>query len=415
MSTRTEEPLDVERIRGEFPILEREFEDGQRVVYLDNAATSQTPIRVVDVFDDYYRGTNANVHRGIHHLSQEASIAYENAHDRLAEFVGASEGREEMVFTKNTTEALNLVAFAWGLNELGEGDEVVLTEMEHHSSLVTWQQIAKRTGAEVKYIQVDDDGRLDMGHARELIGPDTEMVSVTHVSNTLGTVNPIADLADLAHEHDSYVFADGAQAVPHQAVDVEALDVDFYAFSGHKMCGPTGIGGLYGKKHILDAMEPFMYGGGMVRKVEFEGTTWADVPWKFEAGTPPIAEGIALAEAADYLEDIGLDRIDRHERDLVTYAMERFAEFDDIDIYGPPAAERTGLVSFNLDGVHAHDLASIMNDHGVAIRPGDHCTQPLHDVLGTAASARASFYLYNTRAEVDALVEAIDDARQLFG
>jgi cysteine desulfurase/selenocysteine lyase len=415
MSSQTAEPLDVGRVREEFPILEREVGDGQRLAYLDNAATSQTPDRVIDAMSEYYRGTNANVHRGIHHLSQEASITYEEAHDRLAAFVGASGGREEMIFTKNTTEGLNLVAHAWGLNELGEGDAVVLSEMEHHSSLVTWQQIAKRTGADVRYIGIDDEGRLDMDHARDVIGPDTEMVSVTHVSNTLGTINPIGDLADLAHDHGSYIFADGAQAVPHQPVDVEALDVDFYAFSGHKMCGPTGIGGLYGKQAILDAMEPFMYGGGMVRKVEFEETTWADLPWKYEAGTPLIAEGIALAEAADYLEEIGLDRIDRHERELVEYAVDRLEEFDDIEIYGPPAGERTGLVSFNLDGVHAHDLASIMNDHGVAIRPGDHCTQPLHDVLGTAASARASFYLYNTKDEVDVLVDAIDDARQLFG
>ena len=415
MSSQTAEPFDVERVREEFPILNREVGDGQRLAYLDNAATSQTPDRVIDAMSDYYRGTNANVHRGIHHLSQEASIAYEEAHDRLAEFVGASGGREEMIFTKNTTEGLNLVAYAWGLNELGEGDEVVLTEMEHHSSLVTWQQIAERTGADVRYIEIDDEGRLDMDHARDVIGPDTEMLSVTHVSNTLGTINPIGDLADLTHEHDSYIFADGAQAVPHQSVDVEALDVDFYAFSGHKMCGPTGIGGLYGRKAILEAMEPFMYGGGMVRKVEFEETTWADLPWKYEAGTPLIAEGIALAEAADYLKEIGLNRIDRHERGLVEYALDRLQEFDDIEIYGPPAGERAGLVSFNLDGVHAHDLASIMNDHGVAIRPGDHCTQPLHDVLGTAASARASFYLYNTKDEVDVLVDAIDDARQLFG
>ena len=415
METTQSAPLDVEQIREEFPILQRRVGDDVQVVYLDNAATTQTPNRVIDVFGDYYRGYNANVHRGIHHLSQEASIAYEEAHDRLAEFVGASGGREEMIFTKNTTEGLNLVAYAWGLNELGEGDEVVLTEMEHHSSLVTWQQIAERTGADVRYIEIDDEGRLDMDHARDVIGPDTEMVSVTHVSNTLGTINPIGDLADLAHEHDSYIFADGAQAVPHQSVDVEALDVDFYAFSGHKMCGPTGIGGLYGRKAILEAMEPFMYGGGMVRKVEFDETTWADLPWKYEAGTPLIAEGIALAEAADYLKEIGLDRIDRHERDLIEYALDRLEEFGDIEIYGPPAGERAGLVSFNLDGVHAHDLASIMNDHGVAIRPGDHCTQPLHDVLGTAASARASFYLYNTKDEVDVLVDAIDDARQLFG
>jgi len=409
------EPLDVEGIRADFPILQREVGDGTRVVYLDNAATSQTPERVIETMDDYYRMRNANVHRGIHHLSQEASIAYEEAHDRMAEFVGASGGREEMVFTKNTTESLNLVAYAWGLHELGPGDEVVLTEMEHHSSLVTWQQMAKRTGADVRYIRVDDDGRLDMDHARELVGPDTAMVSVVHVSNVLGTVNPVAQLAELAHDNDALIFADGAQAVPNRPVDVEELGVDFYAFSGHKMCGPTGIGGLYGRKEILESMEPFLYGGDMIKKVTFEETTWNDLPWKYEAGTPLIAEGIAMAEAADYIEEVGLAAIREHEQQLADYAMERFREFDDIEVYGPPMGEeRSGLVAFNLDGVHAHDLASIMNDRAVAIRAGDHCTQPLHDSMGITASARASFYLYNTRAEVDVLVEAIDDARQLF-
>jgi len=409
------EPLDVEGIRADFPILQREVGDGTRVVYLDNAATSQTPERVIETMDDYYRMRNANVHRGIHHLSQEASIAYEEAHDRMAEFVGASGGREEMIFTKNTTESLNLVAYAWGLHELGPGDEVVLTEMEHHSSLVTWQQMAKRTGADVRYIRVDDDGRLDMDHARELVGPDTAMVSVVHVSNVLGTVNPVAQLAELAHDNDALIFADGAQAVPNRPVDVEELGVDFYAFSGHKMCGPTGIGGLYGRKEILESMEPFLYGGDMIKKVTFEETTWNDLPWKYEAGTPLIAEGIAMAEAADYIEEVGLAAIREHEQQLADYAMERFREFDDIEVYGPPMGEeRSGLVAFNLDGVHAHDLASIMNDRAVAIRAGDHCTQPLHDSMGITASARASFYLYNTRAEVDVLVEAIDDARQLF-
>jgi len=409
------EPLDVEGIRADFPILQREVGDGTRVVYLDNAATSQTPERVIETMDDYYRMRNANVHRGIHHLSQEASIAYEEAHDRMAEFVGASGGREEMVFTKNTTESLNLVAYAWGLHELGPDDEVVLTEMEHHSSLVTWQQMAKRTGADVRYIRVDDDGRLDMDHARELVGPDTAMVSVVHVSNVLGTVNPVAQLAELAHDNDALIFADGAQAVPNRPVDVEELGVDFYAFSGHKMCGPTGIGGLYGRKEILESMEPFLYGGDMIKKVTFEETTWNDLPWKYEAGTPLIAEGIAMAEAADYIEEVGLAAIREHEQQLADYAMERFREFDDIEVYGPPMGEeRSGLVAFNLDGVHAHDLASIMNDRAVAIRAGDHCTQPLHDSMGITASARASFYLYNTRAEVDVLVEAIDDARQLF-
>ena len=415
MSTQESDTLDVERLRADFPILEREVNDGQRVVYLDNAATTQTPNQVIDVFGDYYRTYNANVHRGIHHLSQEASEAYEAAHDRLAEFVGASGGREEMVFTKNTTESINLVAYAWGLNELGPGDTVVLTEMEHHASLVTWQQIARKAGAEVEYIRIDDDGTLDMDHARELIGPDTKLVSVVHVSNTLGTVNPVAELADLAHEQDALVLVDGAQAVPNRPVDVEAIDADFYAFSGHKMAGPTGIGGLYGKKELLESMEPFLYGGEMINRVSFEDATWADLPWKFEAGTPLIAEGIALGVAADYLDDVGMERIQRHEEQLTQYTLDRMADFDDVEVYGPPTAEdRGGVVSFNLEGVHAHDLASIMNDYAVAIRAGHHCTQPLHDRLGIAASARASFYLYNTREEVDVLLEAIDGARQLF-
>ncbi|SNZ17185.1 cysteine desulfurase / selenocysteine lyase [Natronoarchaeum philippinense] len=415
METTQSGALDVERIREDFPILQRRVGDDVQVVYLDNAATTQTPEQVIDVFGDYYRGYNANVHRGIHHLSQEASIAYEEAHDRMAEFIGASGGREEMVFTKNTTESINLVAYAWGLNELGSGDRVVLTEMEHHASLVTWQQIAKRTGADVEYIRVDDDGRLDMDHAAELIDEDTEMVSAVHVSNTLGTVNPVADLAELAHDAGAYIFVDGAQAVPTRPVDVEAIDADFYAFSGHKMAGPTGIGGLYGKKEILEDMEPFLYGGDMITKVTYEDATWNELPWKYEAGTPLIAEGIAMAEAADYLDELGMDNIRTHEEQLAEYAYDRLSEFDDIEIYGPePGPDRGGLVSFNLDSVHAHDLASIMNDSAVAIRAGDHCTQPLHDKLGVAASARASFYVYNTREEIDVLVDAIDDARELF-
>jgi cysteine desulfurase/selenocysteine lyase len=382
-------------------------------VYLDNAATSQTPDRVVDAIAEYYRGYNANVHRGLHQLSQEASIAYEEAHDRVAEFVGA-DGREEVVFTKNTTESMNLVAYAWGLNELGPGDNVVLTEMEHHASLVTWQQIAKRNGAEVRYVRVDEDGYLDMDHARELIDDDTRMVSVVHVSNALGTVNPVGDIADLAHDHGAYVFVDGAQSVPNRPVDVKELDVDFFAFSGHKMCGPTGIGVLYGKRHILEEMEPYLYGGEMIRKVTFEDSTWEELPWKYEAGTPVICQGIALAEACDYLDDIGLERIQRHEEALAEYAYDRLTEQDDVEVYGPPGDDRGGLVSFNLDSVHAHDLSSILNDYAVAVRAGDHCTQPLHDKLGAPASARASFYLYNTREEVDRLVEAVDGARQLF-
>jgi cysteine desulfurase/selenocysteine lyase len=414
MGTQESTALDVEAIRADFPILEREF-GGNRLVYLDNAATTQTPEPVIEAITDYYRETNANVHRGLHQLSQEASVAYEEAHDRLAEFVGASGGREEMVFTKNTTESENLVAYAWGLNELGPGDEIVTTQMEHHSSLVTWQQIGKRTGADVKYVRVTDDGRLDTDHARELITDDTQLVSVVHVSNTLGTINPVAELADLAHDHDALVFVDGAQAVPNMPVDVEAIDADFYAFSGHKMAGPTGIGCLYGKRHLLEEMEPFLYGGSMIRSVAWADSTWADLPWKYEAGTPVIAQGIALAEAADYLDDIGMEAIARHEQELAVYAVDRLRELDDVTIFGPPAGdERGGLVSFDLEGVHAHDVSEVLNDYALAVRAGHHCTQPLHDLLGVAATTRASFYVYNTTAEIDRLVEALDAARSLF-
>jgi cysteine desulfurase/selenocysteine lyase len=417
-------PLDVEALRAEFPVLDRRVggdvtdpgegpDDDQPLVYLDNAATSQTPRAVVEAMTDYYYGYNANVHRGIHHLSQEASVAYEEAHDRVAEFIGA-DGREEVVFTKNTTEAENLVAYAWGLNELGPGDKVVLTQMEHHASLVTWQQIAKRTGADVEYLRVTEDGYLDMDHAREAIDDATEMLSVVHISNALGTVNPVEELVEMAHEVGAYAFVDGAQSVPNRPVDVGAMDADFFAFSGHKMCGPTGIGVLYGKEHVLDEMEPYLYGGDMIRSVTYEDSTWEDLPWKFEAGTPPIAEAVGLHAACDFLDDVGLERVQAHEEALASYAYDRLTEFDDVTVYGPPGDDRGGLVGFNLDGVHAHDLSSICNDHAVAIRAGDHCTQPLHDTLGAAASARASFYLYNTRAEVDALVEAVDDARALF-
>ena len=417
-------PFDVEAIRADFPILDRKVggdvetpgegpEDDTPLCYLDNAATSHTPEQVVETISDYYRGYNANVHRGIHQLSQEASVAYEKAHDTVADFIGAS-GREEIVFTKNTTESENLVAYAWGLNELGPDDSVVMTEMEHHASLVTWQQIAKKTGAEVRYIRVDEQGYLDMDHAAELIDDSTAMVSVVHVSNTLGTVTPVAELADMAHDHGAYIFVDGAQSAPTRPVDVQEMDADFFAFSGHKMCGPTGIGTLYGKEAILEEMSPYLYGGDMIRRVTYDDSTWEDLPWKFEAGTPSIAQGIAFAAAVDYLEDVGMDAVQAHEELLAEYAYDRLAEFDDVTVYGPPGDDRGGLVAFNLDSVHAHDLSSIVNEYGVAIRAGDHCTQPLHDKLGAAASARASFYIYNTREEVDRLIDALEGARDLF-
>jgi cysteine desulfurase/selenocysteine lyase len=413
MATTESDTLDAAALREDFPILQREF-DGEQLVYLDNAATSQTPDQVVDTIAHYYRHTNANVHRGLHQLSQEASIAYEEAHDRVADFIGA-EGREEIVFTKNTTESMNTVAYAWGLAELGPGDEIVLTEMEHHAALVTWQQIAKKTGATVKFVPVDEEGYLDMDAAREMITDDTEMVSVVHVSNTLGTVNPVSELADIAHDHDALCFVDGAQSVPHMPVDVQDIDADFFAFSGHKMCGPTGIGVLYGKEHLLEEMQPYLYGGMMISKVTFEDSTWHELPWKFEAGTPVIAQGIALADACDYLDDIGMENVKAHGEHLAEYAHDRLTEtFDDIQILGPPGDDRSALVSFNLGTVHAHDTSEILNEFAVAVRAGDHCTQPLHDKLGIAASARASFYIYNTEEEVDKLVEALEATEELF-
>ena len=424
MGVQEQYPFDIEAVRADFPILERNVggdvsargegpDDTLPLVYLDNAATSHTPDPVVESIADYYRSYNSNVHRGIHQLSQESSVAYEEAHDRVAEFIGA-DGREEIVFTKNTTESENLVAYAWGLSELGEGDKVVLTEMEHHASLVTWQQISKRTGATVEYIRVGDDGRLDMDHARECIDENTKMVSAVHISNTLGTINPIAELSELAHEQDAYIFVDGAQSVPTRPVDVDDLGADFLAFSGHKMLGPTGIGVLYGREEILEEMEPYLYGGEMIRRVSFEDSTWEDLPWKYEAGTPVISQGVALEAAIDYLEDVGMDRVQTHEELIAEYAYDRLSEMDSVEIYGPPGDDRGALVAFNVDGVHAHDLSSILNEHGVAIRAGDHCTQPLHEKMGASASARASFYLYTTTEEIDALIEAVEDARDLF-
>jgi len=309
---------------------------------------------------------------------------------------------------------MNLVAYAWGLAELEPGDTVVLSEMEHHASLVTWQQIAKRTGANVEYIRVDEDGYLDMEHARELVDDSIAMVSVVHISNTLGTVTPVEELAELTHDHGGYIFIDGAQSAPTRPVDVDAMDTDFFAFSGHKMLGPTGIGVLYGKQEILESMEPYLYGGEMIRRVTYEDSTWEDLPWKFEAGTPVIAQAIGLHAAIDYLEDIGMETVQAHEELLAEYAYNQLSAFDDVETYGPPGGDRGGLVAFNLEGVHAHDLSSILNEYGVAIRAGDHCTQPLHDKIGVPASTRASFYIYNTREEIDELVTAVDAARELF-
>lgn len=412
-TTEGEESLDVAAIRESYPILDRTVADGESLAYLDSAATSLTPERVVEALARYYREYNANIHRGIHELSQEASVAYEDAHDRLAEFVGADD-RSELVFTSNTTASINLVARAWGLEELGPSDEIVTTEMAHHASLVTWQQVAQRTGATVKYLSVGRDGQVDLNEAADVIGPDTALVSVLHVSNVMGSTVPVGQLADMAHEENALLLVDGAQSVPNRPVDVKELDADFYAFSGHKMAGPTGIGALYGRADLLESLDPPEWGGGMIERVSFEESTWHDVPWKFEAGTPPIAEGIALAEAAEYLDELGMERIKHHEERLAAYAHRKLDGIADVEVYGPKPEDRAGLVSFNLDGVHAHDVSSILNERGVAVRAGDHCTQPLHDVLDVPASVRASMYLYNTRDEVDRLVEGVKAARDLF-
>ena len=406
--------LDTEKIRKDFPILDIEIREGIPLIYLDSAATSHTPNIVCECIEEYYKKINSNIHRGTHKLSMDATDAYEEAHDKMIEFIGGS-SREEMIFTKNTTESINLVAQAWGLRELDEGDVIILTEMEHHASLVTWQQVGKRTGATVKYIEVDDAGKLDMEHANEIIDKDVRMVSLVHVSNVLGTVNPVKELSKMAHENGSFVLVDGAQAAPSMPIDVKELDVDFYAFSGHKMAGPTGIGCLYGKEEILDEMEPFMYGGEMIRKVTYDSSSWNELPWKFEAGTPPICQGIALARAAEYLEKIGLDKIWRHDNELAEYTIESLLEFEGVEIYGPPVGEeRGGLVSFNLEIPHAHDIASILNDHGIATRAGEHCTHPLHRKLGISGSIRASYYLYNTMEEVDKLIDALREVEEIF-
>jgi cysteine desulfurase/selenocysteine lyase len=402
--------LDVTAIRRDFPILTRQVH-GRPLVYLDSAASSQKPLAVLDAERHYYHTSHANIHRGVYVLSEEATAAYEQAHEQVARFINAD--FEEMVFTKNTTEALNLVAYAWGLHTLRPGDEVVLTQLEHHSNIVPWQQIARRTGATVHYIRLDAQGHLDMEHAATLIGPRTKIVSVAHVSNVLGTVNPVHELGRMAHAHGALVCVDGAQSIPHLPVDVRALDCDFFAFSGHKMLGPTGIGGLYGKRHLLEQMEPFLCGGDMIREVTLEGATWNDLPWKFEAGTPPIAQGIGLAAAVAYLQSVGMEAIQAHAQTLVRYAMEQLQHTPDITMYGPPADERGGVVAFNLRGVHPHDVASILDHHGVAIRGGHHCAMPLMRVLGVNGTCRASFYIYNTPDEVDVLIEAIGEARRI--
>ena len=409
-SSQSSVTLDVETVRRDFPILSREIH-GHRLVYLDSGASSQKPLAVIEAVNQLYRENYANIHRGVYTLSEEATAAYEHAHEQVSRFINAD--FEEVIFTKNTTESLNLVAYAWGLSNLRDGDEIVTTQLEHHSNIVPWQQIARRTGATVRYIRVDAQGKLDMDHAAELIGPRTKMVSVTHVSNVLGTIIPVYELGRMAHAQGALICVDGAQSIPHMAIDVRRLDCDFFAFSGHKMLGPTGVGGLYGKRDILEQMEPFLFGGDMISEVTFEGATWNDLPWKFEAGTGPIAQGVGLGAAVDYLQDLGMEAVHAHEQALVSYALDQMRQVQDLDIYGPDAHERGGVISFNLQGVHPHDMASILDQQGVAIRGGHHCAMPLMQVLGVNGTSRASFYIYNTIDDVDMLIEAVGEARRI--
>jgi cysteine desulfurase / selenocysteine lyase len=410
---RVSAPLDVERIRADFPILQRTV-NGRRLIYLDNASTTQKPRQVIDSLVDFYTNTNANVHRGVHTLSVEATDAYEAARERIARFVGA-EYPEEIVFVRNTTEALNLVAVSWGRANLQPGDGILATVLEHHSNLVPWQRVAQDTGAHIKLIRLTLDGTVDLDDYERLLSPRTRVVAIAHASNVLGTISDLPAISEMAHRVGAIVVADGAQSVPNVPIDVKTLGPDFLAFSGHKMLGPTGIGGLWGRRDLLDEMPPFLGGGGMIREVYEDRATWAPLPEKFDAGTPNVADAIAFGVAADYLDDLDMRNVRAHEVEVTRYALERLASVPDITVYGPRSAEaRTGVVSFNLDGVHPHDAGTVLDEAGIAVRAGHHCCQPLHRSLDVAATLRASFYIYNSADEVDALVDALATARRLY-
>jgi cysteine desulfurase/selenocysteine lyase len=405
--------FDIVTLRREFPILNQAV-NGKTLAFLDSAASSQKPRRVIDCLEDYYQRYNANVHRGIYRLSEEATFAFERARGKVARFINARSQRE-IVFVRNTTEAINLVARSWGDANLREGDRILLSIMEHHSNLVPWQMLAQRTGAKLEFLPIDGEGRLALDNLdAQLEG--VRLVAITQQSNVLGTINPVAEIAQRAHAVGALVLVDGAQSVPHMPVDVQALDIDFLAFSGHKMCGPTGIGVLWGRRAILEQMPPFLGGGSMIKVVGLYESTYADIPARFEAGTPAIAEAIALGEAVDFLQEIGMDRIYAHERELLGYALERLTEVEGLRVYGPTTTEmRGGAVSFTLDGVHPHDVAAVLDGEGIAVRAGHHCAQPLHAHYDIPATTRASFYLYNIPEEIDRLVAALHKVRTLFG
>jgi cysteine desulfurase/selenocysteine lyase len=408
--------LDVATIKADFPILNQLPTDGRKpLVYLDSAASSQKPQSVIDAVDHFYAEANANIHRGVYQLSERATGLYEQARHIVADFINAADARE-VIFTRNTTEAINLVAQAWGRANLKPGDIILVTEMEHHSNLVPWQLIAEQTGARIKAIPLTDDYTLDMDAYHTLLAGQPKLVAVAHVSNSLGTINDVTAIARDAHTVGATVVIDAAQSAPHLPIDVRQIDADFLAFSGHKMLGPLGSGALYGKLALLEAMPPYMGGGGMIRKVGIEHSTYADVPARFEAGTPAVADAVGLGAAIEYLQKIGPAAIQAHEKELVGYALERLREIAGLTVYGPPdLRQHSGVISFDLEGMHPHDVAALLDEENVAVRAGHHCNQPLMDRLGVVATTRASFYLYNTREDVDRLVEALLRARSVFG
>lgn len=405
--------LNINKIRADFPILQEEAYPGVPLVYLDSAASSQKPAPVIEAMNAYYRQTNANVHRGIHRLSEEATNAYEGARAKVAQFINAPDAAQ-VIYVRNATEGFNLVAFTWGRTNLKPGDEILLTEMEHHANLVPWQLLAQQTGAVLRYVPFLEDGTLDLSQLDSLLTQQTKLFSFTAVSNVFGTINPVRRLVDAAHAVGALAMVDAAQAVPHMAVDVQAWDCDFMAFSGHKMCGPTGIGILYGKRALLEAMPPFMGGGDMIRRVRLEGSTWNELPWKFEAGTPSIAEGIGLGTAVDYLAAIGMDNVHAYEQYITHYALEALSEVPDLRVIGPPASQRAGVAAFTLGRLHPHDIAEILDKDGVAVRAGHHCAMPLHHKLQINATTRASFYIHTTTEEVDQLVASLHRVRKIF-
>ncbi|MCO4849397.1 cysteine desulfurase SufS [Bacillus vallismortis] len=402
--------MNITDIREQFPILHQQV-NGHDLVYLDSAATSQKPRAVIETLDKYYNQYNSNVHRGVHTLGTRATDGYEGAREKVRKFINAK-SMAEIIFTKGTTTSLNMVALSYARANLKPGDEVVITYMEHHANIIPWQQAVKATGATLKYIPLQEDGTISVEDVRKTVTSNTKIVAVSHVSNVLGTINPIKDMAKVAHDNGAIIVVDGAQSTPHMKIDVQDLDCDFFALSSHKMCGPTGIGVLYGKKALLENMEPAEFGGEMIDFVGLYESTWKELPWKFEAGTPIIAGAIGLGAAIDFLEEIGLDEISHHEHKLAAYALERFRQLDGVTVYGPE--ERAGLVTFNLDDVHPHDVATVLDAEGIAVRAGHHCAQPLMKWLDVTATARASFYLYNTEEEIDKLAEALQKTKEYF-